>query len=80
MKLPRSTQRYNKRPVDDEEYLTERIIALASKCGRYGYHRVTALHINEGWIVNHKGVERIWRREGLKNSLNEGGCGSMTVL
>jgi len=64
--LPRSTQRYLKRPADDEEFLTARIIDLASQYGRYGYRRVTALLRNEGWIVNHKRVERIWRREGLK--------------
>jgi transposase InsO family protein len=63
---PRSTQRYNKRPADDEQFLTSRIIELASQYGRYGYRRVTALLRNEGWIVNHKRVERIWRREGLK--------------
>jgi putative transposase len=63
---PRATQRYLKRPADDEEYLTSRIIELASQYGRYGYRRVTALLRNEGWIVNHKRVERIWRREGLK--------------
>ena len=49
---PRSTQRYRKRPADDEEYLTARIIELASKYGRFGYRRVTALLRNEGWIVN----------------------------
>jgi len=63
---PRSTQRYHKRPADDENFLTKRIIELASKYGRYGYRRVTALLRNEGWIVNHKRVERIWRSEGLK--------------
>jgi len=63
---PRATQRYNKRPADDEDFLTSRIIELASRYGRYGYRRVTALLRNEGWIVNHKRVERIWRREGLK--------------
>ena len=63
---PRATQRYNKRPVDDEDFLTSRIIELASQYGRYGYRRVTALLRNEGWIVNHKRVERIWRRKGLK--------------
>ncbi len=39
---------------------------LASKFGRYGYRRITALLQREGWPVNHKRVERIWRREGLK--------------
>jgi transposase InsO family protein len=63
---PRATQRYNKRPADDEEFLTKRIIELASQYGRYGYRRVTALLRNEGWLVNHKRVERIWRQEGLK--------------
>jgi len=63
---PRSTQRYNKRPADDEQFLTSRIVELASQYVRYGYRRVTALLRNEGWIVNHKRVERIWRREGLK--------------
>jgi len=63
---PRSTQRYKKRVADDEEILTARIIALASEYGRYGYRRITAMLHQEGWCINHKRVERIWRREGLK--------------
>lgn len=63
---PRSTQRYEKQVPDDEALLRERIIELASEYGRYGYRRVTALLRNEGWIVNHKRVQRIWREEGLK--------------
>jgi hypothetical protein len=39
---------------------------LASEYGRYGYRRITALLQEEGWRVNHKRVERIWHREGLK--------------
>jgi len=46
--------------------LRERIIELATQYGRYGYRRVTALLKQEGWQVNHKRVERIWRMEGLK--------------
>ena len=63
---PRCTQRYRKRPLDDEEQLRERIVYLASRFGRYGYRRVTALLREEGWLVNHKRVARIWRQEGLK--------------
>jgi putative transposase len=63
---PRSTQRYDKQVPDDEELIRQRIIELASQYGRYGYRRVTALLCNEGWIVNHKRVQRIWREEGLK--------------
>lgn len=45
--------------------LVDRIVALASQFGRYGYRRITAMLHNEGWLVNHKRVERIWRQEGL---------------
>lgn len=63
---PCVTQRYNKRTANDEAFQTEWIIDLASRYGRYSYRRVTALLRNEGWIVNHKRLERIWRQEGLK--------------
>ncbi len=66
IRQPRSTQRHAPKPSDDEEALTERIVRLATKYGRYGYRRITALLWQEGWQVNHKRVERIWRREGLK--------------
>lgn len=63
---PRSTQRYQAQVRGDEEALTKTIVRLARKYGRYGYRRITALVRIEGWHVNHKRVERIWRREGLK--------------
>jgi transposase InsO family protein len=52
--------------ADDEEALTTALVQLASQYGRYGYRRVTAMLQREGWRVNHKRVERIWRMEGLK--------------
>ena len=80
----RSTQRYQRVVIDDEERLTQEIVRLASKFGRYGYRRVTGLLRNDGWEVNHKRVERIWRAEGLKVPkkqpkrgrlwLNDGSC------
>jgi transposase InsO family protein len=42
------------------------ITSLAAKYGRYGYRRITAMLRKDGWRVNHKRVERIWRQEGLK--------------
>jgi putative transposase len=51
--------------LDDEESLTRDIIKLAVRFGRYGYRRIALLR-DQGWHVNHKRVERIWRREGLK--------------
>jgi transposase InsO family protein len=63
---PRSTQRHRGDPPKNEAALTEAIVQLAREYGRYGYRRVTALLQQTGWRVNHKRVERIWRREGLK--------------
>ena len=80
----RSTQRYQGQVREDEDALTSAIIDLASAYGRYGYRRVTALLRLAGWHVNHKRVERIRRREGLKVPakqprrgrlwLNDGSC------
>jgi putative transposase len=61
LEQPLSTQRYQGKSSDDEARLRERIVALASQYGRYGYRRITALLQLEGWKVNHKRVERIWR-------------------
>ena len=63
---PRSTQRYTASLKTDEESLRSDIIGLATRYGRYGYRRITALLRDSGWQVNHKRVERIWRQEGLK--------------
>jgi transposase InsO family protein len=62
----RAAQRHIPHTGEYEEALTERIVALATRFGRYGYRRVTDLLHEEGWRVNHKRVERIWRKEGLK--------------
>ena len=80
----RSTQRQYPSGPSDEASLTADIIELARAYGRYGYRRVTALLNQVGWDVNHKRVERIWRREGLKVPqkqpkkgrlwLNDGSC------
>ena len=66
LRQPRSTQRRHPKVTDDEKRLVSRMIELATEYGRYGYRRITALLCREGWRVNHKRVERLWRREGLK--------------
>jgi len=84
----RATQRRNLSRPSDEKQLTNDITALATRYGRYGYRRITALLNNEyGWRVNHKRIERIWRKEGLKVPkkqpkrsrlwLNDGSCISL---
>jgi putative transposase len=84
LRQPRATQRYLPEVRDDEEPLRQRIIEIAAVYGRYGTPRVTGMLKTEGWPVNHKRVERIWRQEGLKVPkkqpkrgrlwLNEGSC------
>ena len=55
----RSTQRRDLSPPSDEKQLTKDIIDLATKYGRYGYRRITALlnSCEMGWRVNHNGVD-----------------------
>ena len=62
----RSTHRHRPVVPDDEPRLVARLIELATLYGRYGYRRITGLLRGEGWTVNHKRIERLWRREGLK--------------
>lgn len=64
--IPRSSFRYQAVSKDDEEELRLALIKLAKKYGRYGYRKIAALLRMEGWAVNHKKVERIWREEGLQ--------------
>ena len=76
--------RYNSRLIDKDKEIRSKITALASKYGRYGYKRITALLRRDNLIVNHKKVRRIWREEGLKVPrkqpkkgrlwLNDGSC------
>jgi hypothetical protein len=54
----RSTQRKVPQGRADEERLTDDIIELADKYGRYGYRMITGLLNNSGWCVNHKRPSR----------------------
>ena len=56
---PRSTECYAPRPVEDEQVLADEIVEMASRFGRYGYRRITALLRMRSWAVNHKRVERL---------------------
>ena len=81
---PRASQRRTPLITEQEERLRRDIVRLASKYGRYGYRRITAILNQDSWRVNHKRVERIWRMEGLKVPkkqpkrgrlwLNDGSC------
>ncbi len=84
LEIYRSSHRYSVKTTDDEEALVQRMTKLATQYGRYGYRRITALLRAEGWHINHKRIERLWRQEGLKVPqrqpkrrrlwLNDGSC------
>ncbi len=63
---PRSSQRYEAiRPAQDLD-LVRRLHELSAEHPRFGYRRIAALLDREGWRVNRKRVQRLWRAEGLK--------------
>lgn len=64
--MARSTQRFNAVQKEDDDKLRLALIRLAKQYGRYGYRKIAALLKMEGWKVNHKKVERLWREEGLQ--------------
>jgi transposase InsO family protein len=77
-------QRYAPLRRADEGALEGLVISLAGQYGEYGYRIITGMIRLTGWIVNHKRVERIWRKAGLKVPkkqpkrrrlwLNDGSC------
>jgi len=64
--LARSTLQYKAAPKYDEDALRLALIRLAKQYARYGYRKIAKLLRIEGWHINHKKVERLWREEGLQ--------------
>ncbi len=62
----RATQRYRSSQPGKDKRLRQRMRKLARKHKRYGYRRIWALLRREGWHVNRKRVQRLWREEGLR--------------
>ena len=72
MGVARSTQQYKAAANNSDEDLRLALIRLAKQYGRYGYRKIAELLRIEGWKVNHKRVERIWREEGLQLPKRQG--------
>jgi len=49
-----------------EQQLRWRLREIGQDWPRYGFRRAWALLRQEGWKVNRKRVQRIWREEGLR--------------
>jgi putative transposase len=64
--LARSGLRYAPVVRDEQAALARRIEELAGAHPRYGYRRIWALLVREGWTVNKKAVRRTYRELGLK--------------
>ena len=62
----RSTQRHEPKVVPDDEALRRRLRRLSKKKPRWGYRRAHGHLIGEGFSVNRKRIQRIWREEGLR--------------
>ncbi|MCX5958059.1 MAG: IS3 family transposase [Cyanobacteria bacterium] len=63
----RSTQRHAGKVVDIEEgKLRNRLREIAADHIRWGRRMAYRLLRREGWTVNHKRVQRLWREEGLQ--------------
>ena len=60
------TQRYEPKHPDKDKPIVAAMKRLAGKHQRYGYRFITAKLRQEGWQVNHKRVQRLWRKEGLQ--------------
>ena len=66
LNVSRSSYRYEVVKQDDEDEIRHMIVETVANYGRVGYRMVTNMLRNQGVLINHKRVERIWREEGLK--------------
>jgi putative transposase len=62
----RSTQRREPVVAGDDEALRAELRAFAARRPRWGYRRAHDHLIEQGWPVNRKRVQRVWREEGLR--------------
>ena len=63
----RSTQRHQPpRGGDRDDALRERLRRLSAEHPRWGYRLAWGAVREEGWAVNRKKVQRLWREEGLR--------------
>jgi len=64
LEVDRSTYRYEPRP-DRNAKLREALLVVARQQPRYGYRRLWALLVRQGWEVDVKRVHRLYKAEGL---------------
>ena len=62
----RSTQRHCPQLAPDDQALRRALRKISEQRPRWGYRRAHAHLLSEGWSLNRKRVQRIWREEGLR--------------
>jgi putative transposase len=62
----RSTERYEPQQAEDDAALRTELRKISTDRPRWGYRRAHAVLREEGWEVNRKRVQRLWREEGLR--------------
>ena len=62
----RSTQRREPVVAEDDAALRARLREISREWPRWGYRRAHADLVSEGWQLNRKRVQRLWREEGLR--------------
>jgi putative transposase len=62
----RSTQRHTPAEPDPDRELRAKLRLFAKQHPRWGYRRAHAVLVREGWAVNRKKIQRLWREEGLR--------------
>ena len=63
---PRSSQRFEGVPKDEDERLTKRILEFVRQRPRWGYRRIGQLLRRSGETLNLKKMYRLWKAAGLK--------------
>ena len=62
----RSTQRHEPVVADDDAALRAELVKISRKRPRWGYRRAHQLLVEDGWTINRKRTQRVWREEGLR--------------
>jgi putative transposase len=62
----RSTQRHEPTRAADDAALRAELRKVSAERPRWGYRRAHHRLREEGWVVNRKRVQRLWREEGLR--------------
>jgi putative transposase len=65
----RSTLRYRRRPRSGEAVLVRALQRLARRHPRYGYRRIHARLLKQGWRGNLKRTRRLWNALGLRRPM-----------